>query len=172
VRSLDDFLPAYEFRERHRVNVEAPRRRIDEAVRTVTVAEMPVARALFRLRGIRQRGEGPLVDDLRRAAVVLEDEEGEGLILGLVGRFWRLRPDGVRHVATPDEFVSFGRPDVAKAVLDLRIEPGGVSTETRVHVADRAARRKFARYWLVVRPFSGLIRIVLLRAAKRRAESA
>jgi hypothetical protein len=41
VRSLDDFLPAYEFRERHRVDVAAPRRRIDEAVRTVTVAEMP-----------------------------------------------------------------------------------------------------------------------------------
>ena len=41
----------------------------------------------------------------------------------------------------------------------------------RVHVADPAARRRFRRYWLVIRPFSGLIRILLLRAARRRAEA-
>ena len=41
-----------------------------------------------------------------------------------------------------------------------------------IHVADPVARRKFARYWRVVRPFSGLTRIVFLREAKRRAEAA
>ena len=46
-----------------------------------------------------------------------------------------------------------------------------LSTETRVHVADPAARRKFRRYWFVVRPFSGVIRILLLRAARKRAEA-
>jgi hypothetical protein len=43
------------------------------------------------------------------------------------------------------------------------------STETRVHVPDPAARGKFRRYWLVIRPFSCLIR-VFLRATRRRAE--
>jgi len=38
-------------------------------------------------------------------------------------------------------------------------------------VEDPRSRRKFARYWRVVGPFSGLIRTSLLRAAKRRAES-
>ena len=41
-----------------------------------------------------------------------------------------------------------------------------------MHVEDPTARRRFARYWLVVRPFSGLIRMLVLRAAKRRAEAA
>ena len=60
-------------------------------------------------------------------------------------------------------------------MIDFRIAeiaPGRclASTETRVHVADPAARRAFRRYWLVVRPFSGLIRILYLRAVRRRAE--
>ena len=33
-----------------------------------------------------------------------------------------------------------------------------------------AARRRFGAYWLVIRPFSGLVRRRWLHAAKRRAE--
>jgi hypothetical protein len=56
--------------------------------------------------------------------------------------------------------------------VDFRAEDGELTTETRVHVADPRSRRKFARYWRVVGPFSGLTRILVLRAAKRRAEAA
>ena len=35
-----------------------------------------------------------------------------------------------------------------------------------------ALARLFARYWRVVRPFSVLIRVLVLRAARRRAEAA
>jgi hypothetical protein len=89
---------------------------------------------------------------------VLEDVPGEGVILGLRGQFWRLRGGDDGSAA-------------ATAVADFRVAAGCLSTETRVHVPDPGARRKFRRYWLVVRPFSGLIRILLLRAAKRRAEA-
>jgi hypothetical protein len=39
-----------------------------------------------------------------------------------------------------------------------------------VHVSDPVSRERFVRYWQVVRPFSGIIRKDILRAAKRRAE--
>ena len=88
------------------------------------------------------------------------------------GQFWKLRggrdPDRPR---TADEFLAYARPDTCKAVIDFRVGPSLLSTETRVHVADPAARRKFRRYWRVIRPFSGLIRILLLRAARKRAEA-
>ena len=76
-----------------------------------------------------------------------------------------------------EEFAAYDRPDVAKAVMDLRVHAEGetrtrITTETRVHVPDAAARRRFRRYWFVVRPFSGLTRILLLRAARHRAEAA
>lgn len=92
------------------------------------------------------------------------------MILGLTGQFWRLRGGGDDRPRTADEFLDYARPDTCKAVIDFRIGSSSLSTETRVHVADPLSRRKFGRYWRVIRPFSGLIRILLLRAARRRAE--
>lgn len=174
MKPLDDFLPVYEFSERHRLPVAAPRDRIDEAVRRVSLADIPVARALWFVRRLgRPFGDPtrPFVDRAALGAVVLEDVPGEGIVLGLTGQFWRLRGD--RDTAKPrtaDEFVAYDRADTCKAVIDFRVEPALLSTETRVHVPDARARKKFARYWRVIRPFSGLIRILFLRAARRRAE--
>jgi hypothetical protein len=121
VRSLDDFLPAYEFATRHEVEVGVDPARADRALREVTFREVPLVRALLFARG-------------------------------------RLRGHGAEAPAT--------------AVIDFRVRPGTLATETRVHVPDPVSRRKFVRYWRVVRPFSGLIRSQVLRAAKRRAEAA
>jgi hypothetical protein len=49
--------------------------------------------------------------------------------------------------------------------------PSLLSTGTRVDAGGPETQRKFRRYWLVMRPFSGLIRIFFLRAARRRAEA-
>ncbi len=55
--------------------------------------------------------------------------------------------------------------------LSWRFEDGTLSTETRVQLTDARSRRSFRRYWLVVRPFSGLVRRAWLRAIARRATS-
>jgi hypothetical protein len=41
----------------------------------------------------------------------------------------------------------------------------------RIAATDVRARRRFAAYWVVVRPGSGLIRLLWLRAVKKRAEN-
>jgi len=175
VRALDDFLPSYEFSERHRLAIDAPPERIDRAVRTVSLTDMPLARLLWAVRRLgRPYGDAtrPFVAGALENAVVLDDVPGEGIVLGLTGQFWRLRGgDRDARVHTAGEFVTYARPDACKAVIDFRIGPSLLSTETRVHVPDPAARRKFGRYWLVIRPFSGLIRIMFLRAARRQAEA-
>jgi hypothetical protein len=174
VRPLDDFLPAYEFSERHSLAIEAPPERIDEALRTVSIADIPVARALWWLRRLgRPYGDAskPFVGG-ELPGIPLDDVEGEGVVLGLTGQFWRLRGGhDPERPTTAEGFLAYARPDACKAVIDFRIGHNRLSTETRVHVADAVARRKFRRYWLVIRPFSGLIRILLLRAARRRAEA-
>jgi hypothetical protein len=175
VRSLDEFLPVHEFSERHRIEVDAPRDRIDRAVRDLSLHDIPVARALWAMRRLgRSYGEPdrPFFEAGIAGSTVLDDVPGEGLVLGLTGRFWKLRDAYVPAPRTREEFLAYSRPEVCKAVIDVRIEPPFLTTETRVHVGDPAARRKFARYWRVIRPFSGLIRILMLRAAKRRAEAA
>ena len=175
MRPLDDFLPAYEFVERHSLAIDAPAGRIDAAVREVSIADIPLARALWWARRLgRPYGDTakPFVGG-ELPGVVLEDVPGEGLVLGLTGQFWRLL-GGERDPARPrtaDEFLAYVRPDACKAVIDFRVAPGSLSTETRVHVAEPRARSAFRRYWRVIRPFSGLIRILFLRAARKRAEA-
>ena len=62
-------------------------------------------------------------------------------------------------------------PGTVRVAADIRAIPvaGGciLSTETRVQAVDDRARRAFRRYWLVVGPFSGLIRRRWLRAVER-----
>jgi hypothetical protein len=173
LRPLEDFLPRHEFSERHGIGITASPARIDAALRQVSIADIPLARALWFVRRL-----GRPYGDPRRPFVggelpglLLDDVPGHGIVLGLTGQFWRLG-GGARDPASPrtvDEFLSYARPDTCKAVIDFRVGPSSLTTETRVHVADPAARRSFRRYWLVVRPFSGLIRILILRAARRKA---
>ena len=175
MRPLEDFLPAYEFSERHSLAIDAPPGRIDAAFRAVSIADIPLARALWWIRRLgRPYGNStkPFIGgDL--PGVVLEDVPEQGIVLGLTGQFWRLlggQQDSARPT-TPEAFLAYDRPDACKAVIDFRVGERSLSTETRVHVADPASRRKFRRYWFFVRPFSGVIRILLLRAARRRAEA-
>ena len=156
MKTLDELMPQYEFSERHSVRVAAPPERVDRALRELTLAEVPSVQALFALRGLPRRGR--VLDVIAGLGRVLDDVPGEGIVLGVPGQLWRL--------CGGDD-----RGEAAEAVADFRVERDRLSTETRVHVGDRAARRKFRRYWLVVRPFSGLIRLRVLRAAKRRAEA-
>ena len=159
LRPLDEFMPAYEFSERHAISIAAESADVDLALRGVTFGEVPLMRALLRLRGLgRPAADQTVLGAISRRARTLADVPGEGVVLSLGGRFWRVRGDGEEPPAA--------------AVIDFRVEPGRLTTETRVHVDDLGSRRRFGRYWRVVRPFSGLTRILLLRAAKWRAEAA
>ena len=155
---LDDVLPTYEFSARHGVAVDADQARADRALREVTFGDVPLVRALLLARGLgARRSDERVLDAMRRRATIVADVAGEGVVLSLQGQFWRLRGRGAEPPAT--------------AVVDFRAERGRLTTETRVHVPDAASLRKFTRYWRVVRPFSGATRLLVLRAAKRRAEA-
>ena len=163
---IADALPVYHHSERHSIRVAASPERALAAARETTLDELPVVRLLARLRGLRP-GHGPLWDGLLAAG--FQPFRDDTLVL--VGRPWS--PGyGRRKV---DDFVSFTEPGWAKMAIDLRAVPEGAGsrlvTETRVFLTDRASRHRFAAYWLVIRPFSGLIRRLWLRAAKRRAET-
>jgi hypothetical protein len=159
MKSLDSFLPVYEFSTRHEVSVAVDPARADRALREVTFKEVPLVRGLLVARGLGlRRAEDTVLAAMVPRATILEDVPGEGMVLTLSGQFWRLRGRGPEAPAT--------------AVVDFRALPGSLATETRVHVPDPVSRRKFAQYWRIVRPFSGLIRIAVLQAAKRRAGAA
>jgi hypothetical protein len=164
---IADALPVYHHSERHSIRVAANPERALAAAREASLEDVPLVRALFRLRGLRTAPRGPIWEAL--LAEGFQQFRDDTLVL--VGRPWS-RHGGLRHV---DDFLGFVEPGWAKMAVDLRAVPDGsgarLETETRVFLTDRAARRRFAAYWLVIRPFSGFIRRSWLRAAKRRAEA-
>jgi hypothetical protein len=168
--SAADALPRYHHREHHSVRVAASPEQALAAAREVTLRDVPLARFLFRLRGLgATAADGRLWDLFTANALTPFDEE----TFVLVGRPWQ--PGGARRPEIAD-FRAFAEPGWAKVAFDVRAVPDGdgarLETETRVFLTDETARRRFAAYWLVIRPFSGLTRRSWLKAAKRRAQSA
>ncbi len=178
---LDDFLPEYQFVEVHEAHLRAPLAAVAAAVRQVSLADMPAAVALLRMRAAasgRFRGSppdpGPLLDQMLTPGsgfLALDMSDPAELVLGMVGRTHAPRPP----VTTPEEFRAFTAPDGLRVAFNLRVvdEGGGVvrvSTETRSLANSDEARRLFARYWRIIYPGSSIIRRVWLDAIVARAE--
>jgi hypothetical protein len=167
---LDHVLPHWHHRERHQRRVDAPPERVFAAIRELTLAEMPVGRALTRLRGIRSDANKPLFEEMRRLGFrVAAEEPDRELVFAAIGQPWKIR--GGRRPPETD-FRTFAEPGYAKMAMNFRLVGGTLTTETRVQLTDPASRRAFRRYWLVIRPLSGLIRRIWLRGIARRAGSA
>jgi hypothetical protein len=184
---LDEFLPEYDVNEIHATHVAASPPEVLAAVRALTSREVRLATVLMSLRALpaailRPRGrwgrsdrilDAPLLDHFTNGGFVVLAERPDELVLGAVGRFWKL--DGEVRRVSPDEFVTFDEPGFAKAVVNFDAQPAGggtvLTTETRVKLTDDAARRTFRRYWRIVMPGSALIRRAWLRAIRKRAEA-
>jgi hypothetical protein len=180
---IDDWMPQYDFVERHHAIVRVPSPVVFEAISDVDLSAHPLIRLLLALRAlparlVRQSSKVPhgpgltLRDAAAYGFVLLAEEPDREIVLGLTGRFWH--PGGNILATAPATFrdrIPAGAARVAWS-FTLADTPAGtrLSTETRILCADAAARRAFGRYWFLVRPGSGLIRRAMLRMIKREAE--
>ena len=139
------------------------------------VSKLLLAARGYGLRARRGRAGGTVADRLQRFGFTkLAEVPGEELVFGLAGRFWRF-DGGLERLAGPEEFRAFVKEGCVKAAWNLRVvdaAPGKsrVTTETRVLCFGPSARRKFRLYWGAIGPFSGAIRVGLLRGVRRRTE--
>lgn len=179
---IDDFLPAFDVTERHQIIIQAPPAQVYHALRTADFGRPLLVRTLLALRALpswlrrprRHRGQRQitLATFLQNGFVLLAVRPGQEIVLGLVGRFWT--PTGGLEQSGPEAFQSESRPGLAKAAWNFTFEPFGqatkVVTETRVQCTDGQSRRRFRAYWLLIRPFSGLLRRLMLRTLRQAAE--
>lgn len=180
---IDEWMPVGDFAERHALRVHAPPERAYDAARRLNLSRSLLVRSLFALRsapalltrrgGRGERALGVTMEGLlRNGFVLLGERPPHEFVLGLVGRFWT--PAGGIVRIHPAEFAVFDQPGMAVAAWNFTVLPTDqgslLATETRVRCTDDAARRSFRRYWRVIRPFSGLIRMEALRATRRAAE--
>lgn len=108
--------------------------------------------------------------------LLLAEEPNCEIVLETIGKFWQATSRSERKPAkNVEEFLAFDQPGFAKAVMNFRIanamnERVTVTTETRIYSSDTRTRAKFALYWRLIYPGSALIRVMWLKAIKRRAE--
>ena len=193
---LDELMPRYDVVERHRTRILAPSAAVYAAIREADLTSAPVTRTLLALRAVpaallalfrspraaiaeyheRRTRRVMRLADLERAGFrVVAERANDELVLGLLGRFWTPRGDLCADVSR-ESFRAGPPAGMALAgwsfsVHPLRDDVTELRTETRVLCAPDV-RRTFRLYWLIVRPGSGLIRHDMLRAIRRRAESA
>jgi len=180
---LDHWLPQWDFHEYHSVEIDAPPEVVYEQLRLLDLNNLLLTRILFGFRGIpalvrRRRARLPLQMTLQGLVdagfVVLEEQVDREIVLGLVGRPWI--PSGDIRRVTPAGFEQCEAGDLVKMAWNFLVERRGasaclLSTETRILALGEHSRRSFRRYWRLIGPFSGAIRIEALWAVKRQAES-
>ena len=171
---MDEFVPDYDFHERHQIFVPAPA----EAVRRAADAWQTDASFLWRWL-MRLRGLGSPNGTLRESAAAngflcLADTDEE-VVYGQAGRFWSLNERAAMlSPRTVEEFRTLSDPRYAIAAMNIKIEPQGsggtrLYTETRVRCLGASSRRWFRLYWSLIRPFSGLLRHAMLRGIRAEA---
>lgn len=188
---LDDYLPEFDVRTSYATRIAASPARVYASLWTANFDHWGVTRALYSVRTLpsfparpretwrRARGElfrkrFTLDGMLSEGFSLLAERPGEELLLGTVGRFWRAR--GELRATSPVQFRAPAPSGTAKAAWNFAvgIRADGATelrTETRVLCADVATRRRFLAYWMLIRPFSGLIRLEMLAAIRSAAEA-
>ena len=171
---IDEFMPVYDFSERHETNIRASAEKVYAAGNSTDFNESWIIWGLLALRGL-GFGKTPAKLTLREAFddfVILGEKPNEEILLGLAGKFWTLT--GNLQKVDAGNFKEFNEKGFAKAVWNFSVnESEGetlLKTETRIQCLDEDSRQSFALYWTVVKPFSGLIREEMLRLIKEKAE--
>lgn len=153
----------------------------------VTLADMPLAQLLGSLRYLPSRfgserarrqasapADQPFVRTLTRLGSRVLERAAEELIIGTVGKLHQIRDQEIVSIQTAAEFLLFDVPNHERLCISLRAFTEDGETllvlEHRTQATDDAARRRFARYWRVIRPCGAFVTRQLLRAVVRRAE--
>ena len=181
---IDSFAPNPDAIEKHKVEIRATPGEVYQALWTADLCGSVLIKGLMSLRSLpgyllhppqpKRRVRKITMESLIEAGFgLLAEEPGKEIVLGIVGRFWR--PTGNVQPFKADDFRGPVAPGIARAVWNFSLEQRGAGntilrTETRVVCGDAGSKSKFRAYWLFVRPFSGLIRRVMLRAVKRACE--
>lgn len=168
---IDRYLPGYDFNEIHETGLPLAAPDAYPRVRRLDFSSSLVIRTLFALRGIGTRNMS--LDTILGGGIfrLLDENEGREFVIGAVLSSWIL-PVKFKDA---DEFLALADENRIKIAWNFTVEAldsgsTRVTTETRILCLGDGARRIFSAYWSVIRPFSGLVRIEMLRILRKDAE--
>lgn len=183
---IDSFAPNPDASEIHKLEIGASCEAVYRALWTTNLGNSATVKGLMFLRSLPSFMLKPECRLQARRKITLQtlieagfgrvaEEPGREILLGITGRFWR--PTGNTLPFKQEDFNGAVPAGLARAVWNFHVQEVAanrtlLSTETRITCGDKRSRMKFRAYWLLVRPFSGLIRLVMLRAIRRTCEGA
>ncbi len=172
---LAEALPGVSFSEAHSLDIEASAEVVWAALTSLEWNDLRVTAPLMLLRGMRRTPAAGRQRVLEHGpATLMCLESPKYAATAAIGRPWKLIPEFGPKTTELHDIAGFREPGWLKYGMDFTLEelPTGhtrITTTTLCEPTDELARRQFRRYWLLIRPFSGLIRRDMLRAIARRA---
>ena len=182
---LENIMPTYDIRDAHDIWVPGPPKVAYAVIKTTTAREVRLFGPLMRIRSIVDRvirkapqieSTRPLLDEFVRGGWSILGEESEReVVLGAIGRFWRLTDNHpVKGIDSTQTFREFSQPRYAKVAVSFRVVPERsgcrIVTETRVKGTSQRGTQLFRVYWLLIRLGSAALRRSWLAAIRRRSE--
>ena len=177
---LDDIMPEYQFFERHSARIHARPEQVMQAIRQSTFGDLKSLVTLLKIRGAALRTpfhtgdwqDKRVLDAFSASGYLFGGSEHEIAMFGV----WNVRTNHRPEVHTLQEFADYREQGAVKMAFDFNVEEAGegwstISTETRILALDDLTRRGMARYWRLIVPGSGLLRLQWLDGIKKRAES-
>lgn len=159
------------FGEWHHGVIDADIETVWQRLHRVRWSDLRLSRVALLVRGF---GLGPGLDHECLATfapfAVFAEVPPQEIAFAVIGKPWSPVPQS-EPVATLEEVRDFSRPGWLKYGMDWRLTelPDGrtlVETSTLCEPTSAAARRLFTAYWLVIRPWSGLIRREMIEALR------
>jgi hypothetical protein len=171
---IDEIMPDSDVAATYSILIQAP----PDKVYKMLEGGIPVGsitKLLMGLRGIPRffrKRNAPLPQDPFYRLKQLQDRE---IVLGIAGQFWK-PVSKIVPIHSLQEFLDFQQDGYCKAAMNMKIVEKAprqslLSTETRV-LCYGSAKKHFKGYWRLIGPFSGLIRLEMLRKIRKNVESA
>ena len=170
VKLIDKYLPGYSFKEYHETLINSPIEKVYKKAKNFDLSKSNLIKWLFKIRGLptnRMNLQGFISD------MGFTNIEENIPIENLIGFWARYK---IAPVTSPDDFINNSYQARVKVVWNFYLEELSsnqtrLSTETRVLCMSPFTKLTFGLYWIIIKPFSGVIRKKMLQIIKQDSET-
>ena len=162
---LNKYIPKFQFNEVHKTVVNATAYEAYSTTMDLDLSKSKIIEILFRLRGLPFNGNKLTQINSDMRFTLIEEIQYSEFLYG----FWFSTK--TEWVADLNEFIKNSQKYNAKAGWSFRFSQRTdgtteIITETRVLCLNKTTKFLFSIYWFFIKPFSGFIRIEMLRLIK------